>query len=238
LLSCALAGLAAAALASALCGFALGCLVGFTANPTSLATRISGAAWSVGLCTLVGTVVGAAPAILVLYLSPAKLAPWRSVPVLAGGAALGLVVIGLPWSLFPATEYVPWLTVGMPVVGAIAGGAFSTRFLARGSQLGPVLPVAAIAGFVLGLVAGVTLLAFAIGAFLRKYGAYVSAPTVPRALLILGFIAYVVIGSAAFAAVIRRIGWNERPLVKGVAVGTVAAAFIIGGFASFAIPGS
>jgi len=233
--SCALAGLAAAALTGALCGLFIFCCIALS-GPRHVENVVEAIGWIIASAVLVGVVIGTTPAVLIICLSRARAAPWRSVPYLAGGAAVGLIVIGMPWSLLAATQDEPWLTLGMPLLGAMAGGAMATRFSPRGPAAGSVLPIAAIGGFFIGLIAGITMLVFSIGALLRHFGSHVSLPPMQRPTLIVVFVVYWLVGSIAFAVVIRRIAWNDRPLVKGLAAGLLASAFVIVGVASFAIP--
>ncbi len=230
-MSCALAGLAAAALTGAVFGIALFCWSAF-----SQAAHLPNVGHAFGLIVtvaiLVGAVVGTTPAILIICVSPAKSAPWRSLPILITGAALAFVIVGLPWSFFQATQDVPYLTLGMPVFGAMAGGAVATRFLPNAGAARPGWSIAALFGFLLGLLAGVIALAFCINGLFTRLGA-IAVPSNSVYVAVFGFGLYLVAASIAFAAVIRRIAWAERTFWKGIAAGSVASVFVVAGTVLF-----
>jgi hypothetical protein len=237
LLSCALAASTTAALTGALSGVGLYCLAGLSAHRPAHVHELSNAAvFTTGIAALVGTIVGTPAAALIICLSGARYAPWRALPFLVAGAALGIGVIGLPWSLFPLTENVAYLAVGMPIVGAILGGTIATRFAPSPPADRGRWPFAAVPGFALGLFAAAVALVFSLGAALSRFGAITSALAVPKSVLLLAFIVYLIGGSIAFAAVVRSIAWSTHAFSKGLATGIVAGAMVIAGFTLFAVP--
>ncbi|MEO7201793.1 MAG: hypothetical protein ABI431_03695 [Candidatus Tumulicola sp.] len=175
---------------------------------------------------LVGAVVGTTPAILIICVSPARSAPWRTLPFLIAGAALGFVIVGLPWSLFQATQDVPYLTLGMPVFGAMAGGAVATRFLPSAGVARPGWSIAALFGFLVGLLAGVIALAFCISGLFPRLGT-IAVPSNSVYVAVFGFGLYLVAASIVFAAVIRRIEWGKQTFWKGVVAGLVASVLAV-----------
>jgi hypothetical protein len=230
LLSCALAASTTAVLTGALSGVGLYCL-------RHLHEVSNAVVYTTGIAALLGIIIGTPPAALVICLSRAKYAPWRSLPLLVSGAALGILVIGLPWSLFPFTEDVAYLAVGMPIAGAILGGAVATRFVPSTSA-DQGWPIAAVPGFVFGLLAGATVLAFLVGAALSRFAMVVSAVAVPKYVLALMFIVYLFGESIAFVAVIHAIPWNSGAFWKGLGTGLLAAVVMIAGFVLFMVPTS
>jgi hypothetical protein len=231
--SCALAGLSVAALTSALVGLALGCYVALSVPTPQLGTHFLGIAATILVAVSVGTVVGTTPAILIICVSRARLAPWRAVPLLATGATLGLIIIGVPWSLFKATEDLPYLAIGMPVVGAIAGGALATRFVSKTPTAGPAWPTAAVLGFVMGLVAGVTVLKFVTNQLFQHFGAFGPSSSVPWYIAIAAFVVYLIAASIGFAAAIKKIVWTRQRFLKGAASGVFASVFVTIGIVLF-----
>jgi len=189
-----------------------------------------------GLSVLVGTVVGTTPAILVICLSRARGTPWRSVLVLVGGATLGFILIGLPWAFFPGTLGMSWLVTTMLLIGPVAGGALATRFLSNVTETRRYPLAAAVSAFLIGLVAGTVVCAMSIIFVFARIGAFDSTHTLSRYAVIPAFIVYVILGSVAFAAAVRRIAWDTYALVKGFATGLLASVFVVVGLASFAIP--
>jgi hypothetical protein len=196
-----------------------------TKNPQS---AVSTFGLVVGVAVLVGAIVGTTPSILVICVSPAKSAPWRSLPFLVAGATLGFIIIGLPWSLFQTTENMPWLTLGMPMIGAMAGGAVATRFL-PGARAGQRVWFAALfSGFVLGLLAGAIGLVLCLMQLFGS-GSIAMPSSVPLSVGIAGFVVYLIAVSIAFAALVRRIVWTRRAFWKSIAAGLLAAVLLVTG---------
>lgn len=226
-------------LTGALCGVGLYCLAGLSAHRPAHVHELSNAVvFTIGIAALVGTIVGTPPAALIICLSGAQYAPWRSLPFLVAGATLGVVVIGLPWSLLPFTQDVAYLAVGMPITGAILGGTIATRFMPNRSGLRQPWPIIAVPGFLFSSLAGAPVFAVLASAALSRFATAVSAVGVPKYVLVLMFIVYLLGASIAFAAIIRAIDWNRHVFWKGLATGLLAAVITITGFVLFLVPTS
>jgi hypothetical protein len=119
---------ATSALTGALIGFALSFVSGPFVPLVDLLAIVS--------CAAVGAIVGFVPALIVIRLSNARFAPWRRVPVLAFGAATGVIVgTTLPpvrhavdAAAAESGAYIwPYVTIGAATLGGIGASLFIRR---------------------------------------------------------------------------------------------------------------
>jgi len=126
------AGIVTAALTGAFAGLVLFCYVQITGGPPGPGADITGGfVWIMTLATIGGTILGSPSGILVMCLSRAKKAPWRSIPILLIGTTLGVVILGLPWGLLPGTTLFDIILKIMIVAGPTLGGLLAVHFLLK-----------------------------------------------------------------------------------------------------------
>jgi predicted acetyltransferase len=123
------AGIAAAALAGALGGACLSVPIVVRAGPGSFVELAGSALYAAVVGAYTGAIAGAVPGALVMLLTRAKFAPWRSIPRLAAGATGGLVLAVLPFWFVPANGTVSVLILVAAIAGPTAGALAATRFL-------------------------------------------------------------------------------------------------------------
>lgn len=85
--------------------------------------------WLVASSTLFGAVLGAPSGILVMCLSRAKAAPWRSLPTLLIGTSIGIVFFGMSWALLPLSVVQNTIQNVMCILGPTIGGIVAAKFI-------------------------------------------------------------------------------------------------------------
>ena len=126
----ALAGVVAAALTGALAALMLFCYNLATLKGVGPGADLPGGLlWLLEMGTLLGAMFGAPSGILVMCLSRAKKAPWRSLPTLLVGATAGIVILGLPWTLLEGTLVNGSITDVMFIAGPTIGGLIAVKFI-------------------------------------------------------------------------------------------------------------
>jgi hypothetical protein len=240
-LNCAAAGIAAATLTGGLAGAALWCagLVTDDAGGASLA----GLLWLVAMGSVFGAIGGTPSGVLVMCLSRAKEAPWRSLPVLLLGTTVGFVVLGLPLQLplelFQRVSAPSWLGPAMWLIGPTIGGIVAIRFLPPPSfNRISNLPAAFVFGFLVGLVAGAFTLLFVGGQWSFGSGWFFEFPkdAATRHVIRVCWLAfYAIVGTYGLVAVIRAIAEVKRTLWTGLGAGLASGIFLAGACFSAAL---
>ena len=124
------AGIATAGLTGTLAGTVISIYALLISHPVeSSADLIDGFIWTIIMSTVYGAILGAPIGILVVCLSRAKAAPWRSLPILLIGTSIGIVVLGLPWALLPSTTITATILFVMCIAGPTIGGIVAANFI-------------------------------------------------------------------------------------------------------------
>ena len=124
------AGVVAAALTGAFAALVIFCYTLATAKGVGPGSDLPGGLlWQLEMGTLFGAMFGAPSGILVMCLTRAKRAPWRSLPTLLVGTTAGIVIFGLPWGLLPGTVANATIANVMFIAGPTIGGLIATRFI-------------------------------------------------------------------------------------------------------------
>ena len=124
------AGVVAAALTGACVGVVVFCYVQATSKGSGPgADYLGGLTYTIYFFALYGTVLGAAPGVIIMCFSRAKMAPWRSLVFLLPGTTAGIVILSLPWGLLPGTNTTSIIMGLMWVAGFTIGGFITARFM-------------------------------------------------------------------------------------------------------------
>lgn len=83
---------------------------------------------------LIGTAPGTLPAVLLMCVSKASIAPWRSVPILLAGTSAGGLMLSFPLSLRPGTNETSMIIGVLYVAGFAIGGLIASRFVPANHQ--------------------------------------------------------------------------------------------------------
>lgn len=234
-LNSAAAGVTVAALTGILAGIVLWCC--YTLIPTKSTSPDADLGrsllWIVSFGALFGTVSGTPSGVLVMCLSRANAAPWRSLPTLLIGTTAGLVLFGLPIALLPGSTITSILGPAMFLIGPTIGGVLATRFLPeRNDTAAAPLPVRFVSGFLVGLIVGDGLLFDVIGPWLSKtlFAGFSWNVANPHLVYALCLAFYTVMGLVALTAAISEITGTKRTFWTGLTIGLASSLFVAGAF--------
>jgi hypothetical protein len=124
------AGIATAGLTGTVAGVLISLYAVLSAGPTGPNADLRDSSETmIVMSTVYGAILGAPFGILVVCLSRAKAAPWRSLPTLLAGTSIGIVVLGLPWALLPFANDNPIIIYVMFIAGPTIGGIVAANFI-------------------------------------------------------------------------------------------------------------
>jgi hypothetical protein len=124
------AGVIAATLTGACVGVVLSCYVLATANGSGPGEDLlRGLRYAMSIGVVFGIVLDTAPGVIVMCLSRAKIAPWRSLVFLLPGTTIGIIILTLPWALLPGSNTTSTIMGVMWIGGFAIGGFAAAKFL-------------------------------------------------------------------------------------------------------------
>ena|GEM_PF-6963526 len=133
--------LAAAVVGAALLGLAISTAMNayadLTGGPPGPGADLLGGYISFGIYFAMGAVIlGTIPGTLVLCVSRARYHPWRSLPRLLLGAAIGFLIVAVPFLMHPGTGVTLIVTFIVTFIGPSAGGTIASFTIPRLQESG------------------------------------------------------------------------------------------------------
>jgi hypothetical protein len=98
------------------------------------ADPVSGLIFAVWTLVLIGTAPGTLPGVLLMCVSRASVAPWRSIPILLAGTSVGGLILSFPLWLRPGTNENSVIMGALYVAGFAIGGLIASRFIPEDRQ--------------------------------------------------------------------------------------------------------
>lgn len=101
------------------------------------ADPVGGLIFALWALVLIGTAPGTLPGVLLMCVSKASAAPWRSIPILLAGTSAGGLILSFPLWLRPGTNENSIIMGALYVAGFAIGGLIASRFIPADHQGAP-----------------------------------------------------------------------------------------------------